>query len=139
MVTETLRELDLEEAVLEWQETDKWEAKAQWRRGDIALALRKEYTLEELAEAVDVPYETMKVYRWVAERYEKVKRLTNLTWSHHLKVAEREDRLYWLERAANANPKKWSVARMMDEIADDDTQKLELEWERRELEEADQK
>jgi hypothetical protein len=94
--------LDWEDAILEWEESEKLEAQVQRRRGDIARALKPvygEHTLEKFAESVNIEYETLKLYKWVAEQYDLVQRRTNLSFSHHQFVAARPDRLNWLKKA----------------------------------------
>jgi hypothetical protein len=123
----TYIQLDWEEAVLEWEETDKLEAQVQWRRGDIALALKPvygEHTLDKFAETVGVDYDTIHRYRQVAKAYEYPTRIGNLSWSHHQCICIRENRLEWLQKASEARP-KWSVSQMLEEIAADDERKAE--------------
>jgi hypothetical protein len=127
--------LEWEEAILEWEEINQLETKLQWRRGDIALALkpnsgeRIEDTLKAFAKAVDIKFSTLQDYRWVAKQYERVAR-ANLSWTHHRFVAARPDRLEWLGKAEAATPKKWSAATMLEQIAAADARRAAEEEER---------
>jgi hypothetical protein len=106
--------MEWEEAILAWEETNKLESKAQWQRGDIALALKPAYgeqTLAKFAETVGVEYKQLLQYRWVASEYESSVR-TELSWTHHERVAARPDRLEWLKKAEAG---KWSVHKMLTE------------------------
>ena len=71
--------------------------------------------MEKFADTVGVDYATLRRYRWVSEQYEIVVRTTNLSWSHHDRIAARDDRLEWLAKAADG---LWSVRRMLQEIED---------------------
>lgn len=54
------------------------------------------YTGDEIG----VEYDSLKWYRYVSARFEKVIRITfSLSWSHFQQVASRSDRLEWLHRA----------------------------------------
>jgi hypothetical protein len=114
--------LDWEDAILEWKETEKLEATLQWRRGDIAVALKPVYgeqTLENFAKEVDTDYSTLRQYKNTAQAHEIGWRQPNVSFEHHRIIASRPDRLDWLHKAANG---KCSVARMLDEIAAYDAQ-----------------
>jgi len=58
--------------------------------GDLALAVETEYgahSLERYAEEIDVAYDSLKVYRWAASRFEKDDRFDELSLRHHQMVA----------------------------------------------------
>ena len=92
-----------------WKETEQAKTQVQWRKGDSARDLKPVYggqTLEKFAETMGVDYATLRRYRWVTEQYENVVRTTNLSWSHHDRIAARDDRLEWLAPAvAEGSPK----------------------------------
>lgn len=134
-------QLDWEEAILEWEETDKLEDQVQWRRGDIALALKPVYgeaTLERFTEEVGVEYNTLRQYRQVSEAYQIDDRSSSLSWTHHMRVANRPDRLEWLQRASEARP-KWSVSRMLEKIAAEDARKEQKALEARQMTELEER
>jgi hypothetical protein len=122
-------QLDWEEAILAWEDTDRLEAHVQWTRGDIAQGLKPVYgerTLEKFAETVGVEYHQLRNYKAVSQAYQPAVRTAKLSWTHHERIAARPDRLEWLERAAEANP-KWSVKKMLEEIAAADSRRAEEE------------
>src|SRR5918992_6011108 len=105
--------LDWEDAILEWEETDRVGAEVQWRRGNIALALNPIYgdkTLEKFAERMQVELRRVEEYRQVSKAYEIRVRTRNLSWTHHARIVARPDRLKWLK---DADAGEWSVARML--------------------------
>lgn len=87
---------DWETLIFEGLEARHLKDKAQWKLGDLALQVEVSYgdkSLQEYANKVGVSYASLKVYRWVASQYQKVTRVTNLSWAHHRAVASRPDRL----------------------------------------------
>jgi predicted subunit of tRNA(5-methylaminomethyl-2-thiouridylate) methyltransferase len=89
---------------------------AQWELGDLSLKVASNYgehTLEDYAAGIGVEYNSLRQYRTVAAAYRNDERSSFLSWSHHLKIADRDDRLEWLKWAAEG---KWSVRRMVSEI-----------------------
>jgi hypothetical protein len=50
----------------------------------------------------------------VASRYDESSVQTELSWTHHERLASRDDRLEWLAKAAAG---KWSVKRLREELA----------------------
>jgi hypothetical protein len=88
----------------------------QWELGDLARQVETSYgghTLENYAEGIGMEHYTLQQYRWVATQYELSVRTDNLSWSHHERVAARDDRLDWLRRAAEAG---WSVHQLRSEV-----------------------
>jgi hypothetical protein len=78
--------IDWEEAITEGIEARQMADKGRWKLGDLALEVESAYggkRLQEFADKVGVSHSSMKVYRWVAGAYQKVTRVTNLSWSHH--------------------------------------------------------
>jgi hypothetical protein len=108
--------MDWETLIFEGMEARQTKDKAQWKLGDLALQVDTAYgghTLETYAEQIGIEYNTLRQYRTVAAAYQNDERSSFLSWSHHLKIADRDDRLGWLKRAAEG---KWSVRRMRAEI-----------------------
>ena len=55
--------------------------------------------LQRYAKAIGMEHGTLENYRRVARAYEKSRRRENLSFTHHVEVAARPDRLDWLARA----------------------------------------
>jgi hypothetical protein len=109
-----------EQAVMAGIEARQAADRSQWKLGDLALDVETTYgghTLEKYAEAIGVEYETLKAYRYVAERYQKVTRVTNLSWTHYRAVARYPDRMQWLQKAEANN---WSSREMAVQADDAD-------------------
>jgi hypothetical protein len=88
--------------------------------GDLALTVEKaygEHRLEDYAESIEVDYNRLLQYRWVAGAYEFSVRTENLSWTHHERIASRPDRLEWLSLAT---VNRWSVRAMLERIAEVD-------------------
>lgn len=108
---------DYETLVIEGLEARKGLESYQWKIGDLALLVATVYgecTLQKYAEDIGVEYSTLRHYRAVCQAYEFGRRRPNLSFSHHQAVAARPDRLALLQEAEN---KRWSVKRMLGEIA----------------------
>ena len=77
----------------------KQAAKSQWTLGDLALTVETEYgegKLQDYADDIQVSYQTLKQNKWVASRYEKVRRRTDsgdLGYGVACEFAAQEDRL----------------------------------------------
>lgn len=104
--------MEWEQLFLEGIEARQAKDSAQWKLGDLALAIEVQYgghTLEDYAQRIGAECRRLLQYRWVARQYESSVRTENLTWSHHERIAARPDRLEWLEKAEAGG---WSVRRM---------------------------
>jgi hypothetical protein len=108
--------MDFETAILTITEAAKLQGAAQWTQGDAAADVTPVYgeeTIAKLAEASGVDSHRLQHYRWVASRFERSVRTDLLSWTHHERLASRDDRLVWLEQAAQNG---WSVRVMMDAV-----------------------
>lgn len=120
--------MDFETAVMEGIEARRAKDGAQWRLGDLAAAVETKYgesRLQEFAERTGVEYDTLREYRWVAQKYESVERST-LSWMHHRAAAPWPDRSYWI---TTAETERLSVREMVAarkaELPADDQGELE--------------
>ena len=71
-----------EDLVLQGIEARQKKDSAQWELGDLALTVERipgESTLERYAEDIGIQLNTLEVYRWVADTYEKLTRIKTLT------------------------------------------------------------
>jgi len=122
-----MKELDWEDAILAWRETEQVESQAQWQKGDIARDLKPiygEHTLEKFAETVGADYGRLRHYKATAQAFESAQRCADLSYFHHEVLAPRDDRLEWLAQAAEHH---WSVRYMLDQIAQTAQDKEDLE------------
>jgi len=112
-----------DELVAQGRKATKALSGAQWELGDLtieAIAFRHggdrvaeeagETTLTEYAEAIGVPFNTLRDYRKVAQRFPKDAR-ASLPWSTHRALAERDDRFELLKRAETEG---WTVSRALE-------------------------
>lgn len=71
-----------------------------WWYGDLCKAYEGHYgVITEISENSPFEYDTIRKDKYVAERYELTERSHDLSWTHHLIAAPREDRLDWLKKA----------------------------------------
>jgi len=66
-----------------------------WHLGELALEVETNYGGQQLARfamAIEVEPDTLKVYRWVAARWPRVNRITDLPWTAHQVLAAQDDR-----------------------------------------------
>lgn len=94
------------------------ESATSWWYGDLANSRERAYgSLTKLAEKLDIPYETLRKYQYIASRYELGNRFPNVDFKTHMIAAPLEDRLEWLQKAAKGdNGKPWSASRLQFEI-----------------------
>jgi hypothetical protein len=104
--------MDFEERLKAYREAERQQSGIQWIKGDLLLDLDDE-SLLEFSQHVDDSYQQLSNYRWVSRRYPVSVRTETLKWTHHERVASREDRLDWLKAAAERG---WSVRQMLAEI-----------------------
>lgn len=75
--------------------------------GDLANAREKAYgSLKEMADKLEIPYDSLVLYQWVAQQYEVMTRVITLSFKHHRIAAPLEDRLEWLKKAGKEGWKK---------------------------------
>jgi hypothetical protein len=70
-------------------------SKRNWLLGDLALEVETGYgkgSLKRYADEIEINYESLKNYRWVAAHWEKVTRVTNVPWAVHRELATLDDR-----------------------------------------------
>ena len=85
-----------------------------WWWGDLANARERHYgSLKELAEKLEIDYESLRKYQYIAGRYEMWNRFHNLSFKHHMIAAPLEDRYEWLQKAKG---NKWSTRQLQAEI-----------------------
>jgi hypothetical protein len=104
--------MDSEERLLAYWEADRQQSSAQWTKGDLLLDLEGE-SLMEFSEQGNDSYQQLRNYKWVASCYPLSVRTDKLSWTHHERIAGRDDRLDWLTKAAENH---WSVKTMLAEI-----------------------
>jgi hypothetical protein len=105
-------EMDSEERLLAYFAAERQQSSAQWTKGDLLLDLEGE-SLMEFSEQVNDSYQQLRNYKWVASCYPLSVRTDRLSWTHHERIAAREDRAEWLKKAAD---NRWSVKKMQQEI-----------------------
>ena len=66
-------------------------------------------SLKELAEKLEIDYESLRKYQYIAGRYEMWNRFHNLSLRHHVIAAPLEDRYEWLQKAKE---NKWSTRQL---------------------------
>jgi len=108
--------MDFEERVLSYREVDRQQSSTQWEKGDLLLDLSGE-SLKAFSEHVNDTYQQLRNYRWVASRYPASVRTDTVSYTHHERVAGREDRLLWLIRAEENH---WAVREMIEAIREHD-------------------
>ena len=104
--------MDSEERLLAYWEADRQQSSAQWTKGDLLLDLENE-SLMEFSEHVNDSYQQLRNYKWVSSCYPVSVRTDTLSWTHHERIAARDDREEWLKKAEE---NRWSVRTMLDEI-----------------------
>jgi hypothetical protein len=105
---------DWEDLVNAGIEARKMGDQSNWTLGDLAAQVETTYgqgDLQKYAERIGVEYGSLRAYQAVAKRF--VKRLTNLTWSHHQIVAARDDAEDVL---AQAEREHWTVGELRRQI-----------------------
>jgi hypothetical protein len=105
-------DMDSEERLLAYWAADRQQSSAQWTKGGLLLDLEDE-SLVEFSKQVNDSYQQLANYKWVASRYPVPVRTETLSWTHHERIAGRDDRLDWLKKAAD---NYWSVRTMLEEI-----------------------
>jgi len=101
----------------------KIEGATQWWVGDLALAYEKQKgygKLQTLSDEVGYKYNTVKTYKYVADKYEMYNRLYNLQWDHYRIAASEEDKLKWLKKAEENN---WRPGQLQNAIRDENRKK----------------
>jgi hypothetical protein len=109
----------------DWEETGKLlkmlDSSMQWLIGDLIVhgeSLRWG-DQKTIAEAFGFEYGTVRVYASVCRNVEMLIRINSLDFAHHQLVASmpRSEQKRWLQAAAEGDDgKRWSVARLRDEI-----------------------
>ena len=90
-----------------------------WAAGDVAMYCVDtfdEASLEEIAEKLDIDYNTLRTKKWVSKNVPMSIRIDKLSWQHHRHVAscEAEDtKKDWLKRALDGG---WSAYKLAHEI-----------------------
>jgi hypothetical protein len=112
-------EMDSEERLLAYWEADRQQSSAQWTKGDLLLDLEDE-SLMGFSRQVNDSYQQLRNYKWVSSCYPMSVRTDKLSWSHHERIAAREDRADWIKKAADNH---WSVRKMLEEIRVSDVAK----------------
>lgn len=82
---------------------------SQWLLGDLALQVEKNYGKDSIGKFggdIGVNKNTLQRYRTVSKIWKPSERIDILSHRHHMVLASREDRLEWIERAADS---MWSV------------------------------
>jgi hypothetical protein len=76
------------------------ESATSWWYGDLANARERDYgSLKEMAERLEINYNSLRNYQAVASSYELHMRMCNLSFYHHQIATPLEDRLEWLKKA----------------------------------------
>lgn len=68
---------------------------AHWAHGDLAREVETEYgakSLERFAADIDLAYNSLRTYRYVAARWENDTRVSNVSWAVHREFAALDDR-----------------------------------------------
>jgi len=91
------------------------ESATAWWYGDLANAREKKYgSLRELAEKLEINYNSLHSYQYVATAYPTLDiRISSVSFVHHQVAAPLEDRLEWLQRAADEG---WTTKQLKLEI-----------------------
>src|SRR5919106_923468 len=98
-------EMASEERLLAYLEADRQQGSAQWTKGDLLLDLEDE-SLMEFSQHVNDSYQQLRNYKWVSSCYPVSVRTDTLSWTHHERIAARDDREEWLKKAEE---NRWSV------------------------------
>lgn len=89
-----------------------------WWYGDLALGRDKHHgSLKEMAQGLEINYNTLQDYQRVSSKYELYDRSYILSWKHYAVAAPLDDRLEWLKRSEiGEDGKPWSASRLEFEI-----------------------
>lgn len=109
----------------DWEQVGKLlkqlDSSLQWLIGDLIVCgeSRAWGDQKAIAEAFGFEYSTIRVYATVCRKIDLLIRINTLDFAHHQLVASMspEEQSHWLQRAAEGDDgKRWSVARLRDEI-----------------------
>ena len=94
---------DFETLVQQYRETKKEGQVKTWELADIAkeVATWGKGSLERFGKAADENTRTLKTYAYIARQYDPELRFQELTFKHHMVVAQREDRYVLLQEAVD--------------------------------------
>lgn len=106
-----------EEAVSIGMELRLAKDNSQWDLGDLASKVETVYgtdAIGKLANDIGLNKKSMMQYRRVSQAFPPNQRLDILSHRHHMILAPREDRLEWLQQAADNS---WSTMQLTRELA----------------------
>lgn len=97
---------DIDELAVGYMEAIESEKNSLWQRADIAMQARKINKLRELADKTGQNYNSLQNISSVAQTYEPVNRIFDLSFEHYKTVMGSDNRFDLLEKAEKG---KWSV------------------------------
>lgn len=96
----------------------EWKDKSQFVLGELASMVAVKYgekSLQKYAKEIGIPYNSLRVYRWVVKtiKEKKLPIIPHLSFSHYVLVVRRDDAKKWLLKSADNN---WSFEKLATEI-----------------------
>ena len=108
----TIKDWDWETYVSWGQVLRTYKDASQWALGDLALGIEKKYgddAIGKYARDIGINKKSLMEYRRVADRYQRTKRLSYLSFSHHQRALKAEKPLEILEMA---HDESWSIKQL---------------------------